>query len=990
VELGPDGVLTALAQEALPDDAVLVPLLRTNHDEEHTITTALAQLHICGIALDWDTLLPGARHVDLPTYAFQRERFWPKPHRANTDVTAAGLVSAGHPLLGGAVDLAGTDGVVFTGRISVQTHPWLADHVVMGSVLMPGTAFVELALRAGQHVGCDRVEELMLSAPLILPEQVAVHIQVRVGDPDDTNRRPVTVFSRVDEPQWTQHATGTLGPAGPEPPARLAEWPPAHAEPVDLDGFYDERAAGGFDYGPAFQGLTAAWRAGDEVFAEVRVPEAEGFGLHPALLDSALHAASVFDLAERSVPVLWEGVSLHAPGCATLRVRLTRGAGTVSMTAANESGDVVAEVDSLTVRALTAEQLAGAPDALFRIDWVTATTMANRPTLVHTDGSGLAALDPVPDVVLVKIGCDGPVVSGPPVSGLTSSAGSSVASERAAQEGRHRVQAHSPASGASQCNVVESAHAVAAQVLTLVREWLAEPRFAGSRLALMTRQAVDGTDVAAAVAWGLARSAQAEHPGRFMLVDTDGTDASDTVLPAAVGLDEPQVMLRDGVVRVARLARAQVAGDRHAWDPEGTVLITGGTGGLGRLVARHLAAEHGVRELVLTSRRGPAVAGAPELVAELAGFGARARIVACDVADRDAVAKLLRETPVSAVVHAAGVLDDGVIADMTPERLDAVLRPKVDAAWHLHELAGDLTAFVLFSSLAGILGGAGQANYAAANTFLDALAQHRRARGLPGASLAWGLWAEGMSETLTEAETRRLARSGIVALSNEDGLTLLDAALSTPDAMVVPARLDLAAFRAGDETPQLLRGLVRPSVRRPATPASGTPVRLAGLTGAKRTQAVLELVCDQVAVVLGHAAADAIDPAAAFKDMGFDSLTGVELRNRLSSATGHQLAATLVFDYPTPAELTGHLAGLFGETSTEGPEGILAELEKLEKAFMESTVDGEAHKQVAARLDVLRTMWSALGAPPDAAADLDLDTATDNEMFELLDQELGS
>jgi pimaricinolide synthase PimS1 len=841
------------------------------------------------------------------------------------------------------VELAGTDGVVFTGRISARTHPWLADHVVLGSVLVPGTALVELAVRAGEHVGCGRVEELMLTAPAILPERGAVHLQVRVGDPDEHGRRPVTVFSRADEPQWTQHATGTLSQAGRTGGSGLAEWPPAHAEPVDLDGFYDERAAGGFDYGPVFQGLTAAWRAGDEVFAEVRVPGSDGFGLHPALLDSALHAASVFELGDRSVPLLWAGVSLHAPGSTTLRVRLTRtAADTVSVLAADESGDVVAEIDSLTVRELPAGRLA--PDALFRLDWVDATTVANRPALVETDPSGLAGLDAVPDAVVVRIGTDGPVV--------------------------------------------ESAHAVAAQALDLVRTWLADSRFAAARLVLMTDGAVDGTDVAAAVAWGLVRSAQTEHPGRLMLVDTDGTDASAAALPAAVGLDEPQVLLRDGVIRVARLTRAQPSEERHTWDPAGTVMVTGGTGVLGRLVARHLATEHGVRDLVLTSRRGPAADGAQELAAELAELGARARIVACDLADRDAVAGLLAATPVSAVVHAAGVLDDGLTAELTPERLDAVLRPKVDAAWHLHELAGDLTAFVLFSSLAGTFGSAGQANYAAANTFLDALARHRRARGLPGVSLAWGLWADGMGETLTEAGARRLARSGVSALSSADGLALLDSALSTPDAAVVPARLDLAAFRDGDEIPPLLRGLVRPAVRRTAEQDSVAPVQLAGLTGAKLAEAVLELVCDQVAVVLGHTGAAAIDPATAFKDMGFDSLTGVELRNRLGTATGHQLAATLVFDYPTPAALAGHLHEVLGE-GTGGPGGILAELDRLERSFLESTVDGEVHKQVAARLDVLRTRWGALGASPDTAAGLDLDSATDSEMFDLLDQELG-
>jgi acyl transferase domain-containing protein/acyl carrier protein len=930
VEIGPDGVLTAMARESLPADAVVVPVGRRDRGEEQAILAAVAQVHVHGGRVDWPALVPGAHQVDLPTYAFQHERIWPKVARAKTDVTSAGLAAANHPLLGGAVELADTDGMLFTGRLSVQTHPWLADHVVMGSTLLPGTAFVELALRAGEQVGCGRVDELMLAAPLVLQE-AAVQLQVRVGDPDDAGRRSVSVFSRADDEPWVQHATGVLGQAAPAAEPGLTQWPPVGAEPVDLEGFYDDRAASGFDYGPTFQGLVAAWRVGEDVYAEVQVPDADEFGLHPVLLDAALHAASVLDIAERAVPFAWEGVSLHAHGTAAARVRLSpKGSNAISLVVADHSGNLVAQVDSLSVREVTAT----APDALFRLDWIPATAMGNRPTLIET--GDLSTLDTVPDVVLM------PVL----------------------------------ASGA----VVESAHATATRVLGLVQDWLAEPRFAESRLVLVTERAVDGGDLAASVAWGLIRTANTENPGRFGLVDVDGTDASRAALPNAVGLDEPQIMIREGEIRIARLARTQTSTEDFTW--AGPVLITGGTGGLGSLIAKHLVADHGVRELVLTSRRGPDAPGAAELVDSLTELGARARVVACDVADRDAVAALLAEVPVSAVVHSAGVLDDGVIGSLTPERMDAVLRPKVDAAWNLHELTKDLSAFVVFSSLAGTLGGAGQANYAAANTFLDALAEHRRAQGLPATSLAWGLWADGMS-----GDTQRLERSGVLALSPEDGLALFDRALSTSDAVVVPAKLDLPAFRDRGEVPHSLRGLVKAPVQRSA-PGSATAAfdQVIALTGVKRTEALRDLVCGEVAIVLGHTGSAAIDPGTAFKDMGFDSLTAVDLRNRLSAVTGLQLPATLVFDYPTPAELVDYVSGLI---TADPSTGILAELDKLERAFTESAVDGDLHKQVAARLDVLRTRWGALGSDTGTDTDFDFDTATDNEMFELLDQELG-
>ncbi|MEN3586753.1 SDR family NAD(P)-dependent oxidoreductase, partial [Streptomyces sp. ZYX-F-203] len=228
--------------------------------------------------------------------------------------------------------------------------------------------------------------------------------------------------------------------------------------------------------------------------------------------------------------------------------------------------------------------------------------------------------------------------------------------------------------------------------------------------------------------------------------------------------DEPQLVIRDGEVRAARLARAYPAQEAAGW--ESPVLITGGTGGLGRIIARHLVERHGVTELVLASRTGQAD------VSELEAAGASVSVVACDIADRDALAGLLDRHPVRSVVHAAGVLDDGVVASLTPERVDSVLRPKADAAWNLHELVGDVAQFVLFSSAAGVFGNAGQGNYAAGNAFLDALAVRRRAEGLPAVSLAWGAWETGMP---AQDDAERMARSGMPAISAERGVKLFDA-----------------------------------------------------------------------------------------------------------------------------------------------------------------------------------------------------------------------
>ncbi|MER0245973.1 SDR family NAD(P)-dependent oxidoreductase, partial [Streptomyces sp. HSW2009] len=367
-------------------------------------------------------------------------------------------------------------------------------------------------------------------------------------------------------------------------------------------------------------------------------------------------------------------------------------------------------------------------------------------------------------------------------------------------------------------------------------------------------------------------------------------------------------------------------------NPEGTVLITGGTGTLGGLVARHLVTHQGVRHLLLTSRRGQDAASAAELQAELTGLGAHVTIAACDAADRQALATLLHTLPdrhpLTAVVHAAGAIDDAALQALTPDQLDRVLRPKVTAAWNLHELTRpyDLEAFVLFSSMAGTFGGAGQANYAAANAFLDALAHHRRARGLAATSLAWGLWAQasGMTGHLGEDDIGRMARSGVTALPTERALALFDAARAHNRATLVPARLDLTVLGRQDPLPALLRDLTHTRPRRAA--ATGAPDttladRLTRLSTTERHQTLLTLVRRETAAVLGHLTPDAIGPQRPFKALGFDSLTSVELRNRMNQATGLRLRATLVFDYPTPEALATHLrAELVGTLDDGAPE----------------------------------------------------------------------
>ncbi|MEU7104977.1 thioester reductase domain-containing protein [Streptomyces sp. NPDC046215] len=942
LEIGPDGVLSALAAEATGATAAAggttavtaLPALRAGRPEVDTLITALGQLHNHGVPVDWRAFFAptGARRVDLPTYAFQQQRYWLDPAQTPDGAAGLGLESAGHPLLGAAIALAGADEALFTSRVSLRTHPWTADHRVHGVPVLPAAALVELAVRAGDELGCTALETLTVTRPLVLPERGAVRVQVAVGAPDGEDRRPVTVHARPDDSTgpWTLHARGRLGSGGPAA-FDLLQWPPADAVETAAEDAYERLTGAGLSCGPAFRGLTHVWRRDDEIFAEVRLPEpaqadAAAFGLHPALLDAALHAALPDPAGTTPEPAArlaaqWDGLRLYATGASVLRVRLTPAAdGTLSVRLADGSGQPVASVDSLALRPVSAGELGDVrtrpQDSLFHVGW--------NPLPVPRPESGTrwALLGSGEDVAGERF---------PTVAAV----GDAVAAGTPVDAVLLRAEPADPR------DLTASVHTRAHHMLALVQEWLAEERLETVPLVVATRggvAALDGedvTDLGAAALWGLLRSAQGEAPGRIVLTDLDAAGLLGSVLASG----EPQTAVRDGRVLIPRLARttAEPQDTAAPWSREGTVLITGGTGSLGALFARHLITEHGVTRLLLTSRRGPGAPGAEDLRQELSGLGATVTVAACDTADRDALAALLAtvpaDHPLTGVVHAAGVLDDGLISALTPERLSAVLRPKADAAWHLHELTRglELTHFVLFSSVAGVIGGPGQGNYAAANAFLDALAQHRAAHGLPATSLAWGLWQQerGMSEHLEEADLQRIARSGLLPIAQDRGPALMDAAVTADRAAAVVTPMDVAALRAHrTQAPLVLTGLIRNPLRRTAQNTDTGPgslaQRLAGADEAEQHRLVLDLVRAEMAHVLGHTdpTGGAIAADQPFPALGFDSLTSVELRNRLGEAVGTRLPATLVFDHPTPAALAAFLrAGLLDGPAAASPRG---------------------------------------------------------------------
>ncbi|OBJ37394.1 polyketide synthase [Mycobacterium colombiense] len=1201
-------------------EVTVVPTLGRDDGGLDRFLTSAASAFVAGVSVRWRGALDGAGFVELPTYAFDRRRFWLSGEGIAADASGLGLGTSEHPLLSAVVELPSSGGVVLTGRLSPSQQGWLTDHAVSGTVVFPGSGFVELAIRAGDEVGCPTVDELTLQAPLMLAAKdsgsASVAVQVVVGPAEESGQRGVSIFSRPDAGSgWVCHAEGTLSTGSVEPDADLSAWPPAGAVKVDAADGYEQLAALGYGYGPAFRGLTAAWVRDDEVFAEVRLPDAaggvNGFGVHPALLDAAMHALVVShqitgQTDEVVLPFSWQGVSLHAAGASAVRARIapvsapgatSAASRAVSIELADGLGLPVLSVRAMVARPVSERQLraavsASGPDRLFELAWSPAATTA------------VGAEPPAHEVF------------------------ESVATEQ------------DPVSGS-----YERTH----RALAAVQSWLTE-RDSGV-LIVATRGAMglageDVPDLAGAAVWGLVRSAQTEHPGRIVLVDSDAA-LDDNAIATVLAVGEPAVLLREGTAYIARVhgsravdgimtppadgpwrlgissagtfenlqlepvpnagaalepgqvrvalraiatnfrdvmitlgmftheallggegagvvvevgpgvtefavgdsvygffpdgsgtlvpgdvrllqrkpahwSYAEAAGisavfttaymafihladakpgqrvlvhaaaggvgmaavqlgrhlglevfataSRGKWDTlramgfdddhisdsrslefeekfravtggrgmdvvldslagefvdaslrlvapggvflemgktdirdpgvvaqeypgvryrafdlfepgrprmhqwmielaglfdagvleplpvttfdvrrartalrylsqarhigkvvmtlpsglaSGTVLITGGTGMAGSTLARHLVAQHGVEDLVLLSRRGPDAPGAAELIAELQAAGTRARVVACDAADRAALARVIddisAQRPLSGVIHATGVLDDATVTSLNPDRIDAVLRAKVDAAWNLHELTRDLnlSAFVLFSSMAGLVGSSGQGNYGAANSFLDGLAAHRRAHGLPAISLAWGLWdqASAMTGGLDAADLARLGRDGILALSSDEAMELFDTALIVDEPFLAPARIDLGALRAhAVAVPPMFTDLVNAPTRRrvddslaAAKSKSALAHRLDGLSEAEQHAVLLDLVRSHIATVLGNTTAEAIDPDKAFQELGFDSLTAVEMRNRLKTATGLALSPTLIFDYPTPNGLAGYI-----------------------------------------------------------------------------------
>ncbi|MEU9542154.1 SDR family NAD(P)-dependent oxidoreductase [Streptomyces mirabilis] len=943
VELGPHpSLVTALhtiAEDSGHDNLVAVGSLRRDEDGPACLDRAAAELHVHGRPIDWRRLVPDTAPADLPTYAWDPRRHWIEPE---STTGAPGLFDrAAHPLLG--VQLQSPDETrwTFRGEWSQDTADWLSDHAVFGRTVVSGTTLMELcraALAVAHPDDPADLTDLLLLSPLTLPDSGTVEVSVEV-----VTAGPVPEITAHSRPRaqeatgWTLHATASASapaaPTGERPPV----WPEA-AEPAWTPETYERLSELGLGYGPAFQGVRSAVTTGDgELLARLSLPPtardaADPYPLHPALLDAALHVAAGLDASDGRVllPVA-VGRCVLPPGGArdlTAAVRRTGGSGTdltLDVTLWDTDGFPAGRLEGVRLRTADPADLNGASENARHLYEVVWTAVPEQPA--EASGTEWAVVGDASD----------PEVAGA-LRGLAA-AGTHVRSGTGGADvsgtGGVDVLVRFWPRPAMDAEPAAAAQELAAAALAELRALIALPQDeAPARTVWVTRGAVGAVDedtvpgLAQSVLWGLARSARAEHPELGLtLLDLDDSDPADALPTVATHTEEPELAFRAGTLLAPRLVRARdrdATGTPVALDlvgrptlvpTDGTVLITGGLGAVGRHIAR-LLAEHGVPRLLLTSRQGPDDLRAAEVAAELAALGVEVEVAACDIGDAAAVAGLLgrigEESPLRGVVHCAGVLADGVVAELTPERLAQVLRPKVDGAAHLHRLTAHarLDLFLLVSSAAGVVGNAGQGNYAAANVYLDQLAHHRRAQGLPGLSLSFGAWAgEGLAAA--HADLDRMARLGHRALTPDQGRELVELALLQGAPHLVAWALDLPRLRetvttTGGGTAALWRSLL-PAPRTGRSGGDGLADRLARLPEAERAERVLALVREEISRALGLRSTESVRPDQPLRELGMDSVTAVELRNRIGARIGAKLPATLLFDHPTAARLAAHL-----------------------------------------------------------------------------------
>jgi len=1036
-EIGPKPVLLGMGRLCLPKDAgVWLPGLRQNRSDWQQLLESLAELYVRGVEVDWFGFDKdySRRRVHLPTYPFQRQRYWIESAFSGGKSQVASrksqVKSAVHPFIGERLNLPFSQEIRFESRISCDSPPHLKDHKIFGTVVMPAASHISLVLsgvREAFHTDACVIEELLFSRAITLSEDETRTVQL-IFTPCDSNTFSFQIVSiRDGEAQshadsWSLHSSGKVRvlTSAPNPRSQAPAWEREEdvkarcAEVISGAQFYADIQASGYVWGPSFQWTEKVWRSEEEALCQIVQPlqlpdEIKDYQLYPGLLDACFQLLGSFgkakaeELAEHDYSYMPFRIAnfkfyRHPDPSERLwsHVRLEDKLSNPSLLIGNlsvfdDAGQVIAEVTGFEFRKTNREYLLLAiqkdSDWFYEVVWKPKARISHLEPRTPNPGTWIIFADR---------------------KGL----GEALKAHLKAHEERcvtvfqgqnyeifdkehyyiNPVEPKDFQRLAQECGGVfrgiihlwsldetESSAVSLQSVIYMVQAGWAEI----PRLWLVTRHAQPvgekpvPLNVVQSPLWGLGQVIALEHPDfHCVRLDLDLSANSDEVQALFEEIDapdeEPQIAWREGIRYVARLVKGSILSVKSSvgFRTDGSYLITGGTGALGLKVALQLV-KNGARHLILMSRRG-ASDKAREAIAQMEQNGATVLVVKADVSNFKEVAGVFEKIKTSmpqlrGIVHAAGVLDDGVLIQQDWERFQKVMAPKADGAWHLHTLTLDmpLDFFVCFSSIASLLGSPAQANYAAANAFLDALAYHRRAMGMPGLSINWGPWEQsGMAAGVSRRDQSRWKDRGVDTLPPEKGLEILEQLIGHDIARIGVFRVNWSEFLkqfSHDRLPLFLEAFSKSYKISDKQPEQQSEFlrQLESLPLKSRREFLEKHIRSRIAKVLGLTSSEDVEPRQSLFEIGMDSLMAVELKNALETELGRSLRSTLVFDYPTIESLSDYLTGsvlLADESATSVKEDtkdiqseILSEIERLSEDKLEAAIDDELNALIHGR-----------------------------------------
>lgn len=976
IELGPQAVLTRMAASNWNQSAEsLISCLEKGADDELALQKAIGRIYVHGANVDFGAMLSESdgKRIALPTYPFQRRRFWgpDKPRAFHAEYHTA------HPLLGSAIELAGIENEKrFEGFIEPDSPAWLPDHEVMNNVVVPGSAYVEMAIEAAER---KPITDLVFEQPLQPHARTALQTVIRKENPGNgdhsSQSESIATFSRGrDAKSWVRHFHCKIDDRALSRPEKIDRnaIEDLCTEASGSDAFYEKMSAIGLNYGSAFRAIQDIKYSDSIVLSKLQAEgDVRGYNVAPTILDAALHSLAV-GLLHGDDDSLFLPVGIGRVECFAStegdvwcygKWKDTEGKNrSADLLLFNEQGDVVLKIDDLRVQQVSLAAMrqmsgVGAERLAFQMSWRPfriATSELNRKNwfVIQIDSSENKPLDAVADRLSQKMVADGHEVVRLQLQdaiefrqvedgvfqfdGKDASNWSKLFDELNGGESEWQLDGIAFLIGGHKKDAIANAESNCTAILNLIKQLIDSGQrrmHCGFQIITNDGVAIDLSDEKIvnpdqAQYWGLGRVIGAEQPEfrcRLIDVSSDEMESAESVeLIAELCLNETgdnQFAVRSGQAYVPRLVQSKLKSEAWSARPEGCYLVTGGLGMLGRQIAKWLA-EKGAQQLVLVSRRAPDET-AQAFIQSIKELGCEVIVHSADMSQREDVEELFNRFDsqwhkLAGVVHAAGILDDGLIESQTWERFERVLAPKVQAARYLHQFTEtlDLDLFVLYSSAASILGSPGQSNYATGNAFLDGLAWHRRQQGLPAVSINWGPWTEGMADD--ERIIKQLSLQGITPLQVNEAHDAMEKMLASDTIQSLAMDVDWRRMRTGPggESPMILRELVGDRKKSKAGD-SALVAKLKQMRANEQRELLLKTIQDSLQRILSTN--DAPETDRPLIGMGLDSLMAVEFGTELQQMLGDEFAVgpTMLFDHPTIDAITDYVLELIAADASD-------------------------------------------------------------------------